>query len=693
MIKAYLMPWLKQSSNNFHFAVIFIILIAISLVCHYLIILFIFYLIFLLKKKCLNKELWILSIIVSLYLIIAYFSSNYEQSYYNGKVIVSNVNENSIIIRKGIKKYIAYGYYKLNPGDLINVSFKTVLPDLPSYSGDFNQTLYLKSSGLTLIEIDDFEYINSYFTINYFKSLILAFYEPRMDEDYFPLFKILIFADDTSFDSTFYNKLNLAHVLAISGFHIVIIYNFLFKLLFKITKRYFLSEKITLIFLVFYTLLCGASPSVLRALIFLFVKKYFGETNVLTRLDCFCVTFLIMMIRPLMIYSLSFILGQLASFIILYLHEFVKSKNYLLTNFLRGLIFIGITFPFITNINNEMSLLALFSFLFLEFFTYLWLPLSFIFLLVPKLSFYLSFLFVSFTNLINVSGDLLIVRFPYMPPLFKVIYYLVLVFLLSSVILKKRRIISISFITVFFIIFLNINSFRSDKVEYVDVGQGDTTYIKYEDYNILIDCYNVEEFLLKQGVKNIDYIFISHEDNDHMGDLENILKSYEVKMVYGAFNSSDFINLCKERNTSYQELLGGASLNIGDMQIEVLAPYVDLKETNSNSLVLNIRLFNKSFLFTGDATKIEEEYIINNNFPITCDYLKVAHHGSDTSSQDSFLEWANPQVSIISVKKNNSYNLPSLDVLSRLKRISKVYLTKDNGNIKVTNKGLYTFKQ
>ena len=178
-----------------------------------------------------------------------------------------------------------------------------------------------------------------------------------------------------------------------------------------------------------------------------------------------------------------------------------------------------------------------------------------------------------------------------------------------------------------------------------------------------------------------------------MGDLKNILKSYEVKMVYGAFNSSDFINLCKESNTSYQELLGGGSLKIGDVQIEVLAPYVDLKETNSNSLVLNIRLFNKSFLFTGDATKIEEEYIINNNFPITCDYLKVAHHGSDTSSQDSFLEWANPQVSIISVKKNNSYNLPSLDVLSRLKRISKVYLTKDNGNIKVTNKGLYTFKQ
>ena len=77
----------------------------------------------------------------------------------------------------------------------------------------------------------------------------------------------------------------------------------------------------------------------------------------------------------------------------------------------------------------------------------------------------------------------------------------------------------------------------------------------------------------------------------------------------------------------------------------------------------------------------EDDLIEKYGTYLKSDILKVAHHGSDTSSQEKFLDLVSPNDSIISVGKNNSYNLPSLEVVERLKRISNLYMTKDLGNI------------
>ncbi|MDE5868204.1 MAG: hypothetical protein K2H02_04600, partial [Anaeroplasmataceae bacterium] len=103
----------------------------------------------------------------------------------------------------------------------------------------------------------------------------------------------------------------------------------------------------------------------------------------------------------------------------------------------------------------------------------------------------------------------------------------------------------------------------------------------------------------------------------------------------------------------------------------------------SNSLVLYTKIKNTSFLFTGDMTKESEEDFLKKYSTVTVDILKVGHHGSNTSSSKAFLNSLKPSISIISVGEDNSYGHPNQEVLNRLNNISKVYMTKDSGNIEV----------
>ena len=104
-------------------------------------------------------------------------------------------------------------------------------------------------------------------------------------------------------------------------------------------------------------------------------------------------------------------------------------------------------------------------------------------------------------------------------------------------------------------------------------------------------------------------------------------------------------------------------------KFDILGPINEYSDVNSNSVVLKLSLYNTTILFTGDMTSQEEDDLIEKyGTYLKSDILKVAHHGSDTSSQEKFLDLVSPNDSIVSVGKNNSYNLPSLEVVERLKR-------------------------
>ena len=116
----------------------------------------------------------------------------------------------------------------------------------------------------------------------------------------------------------------------------------------------------------------------------------------------------------------------------------------------------------------------------------------------------------------------------------------------------------------------------------------------------------------------------------------------------------------------------GSKFNLGEAQFETIYLGTDTKDLNNTSIVLKMTFGNKSFLFTGDATDVSEEKMLDKDIKV--DVLKVGHHGSEYSTTDKFLDKVNPSISIISVGENNKYGHPSSKTLEKLKN-SKIYRT------------------
>ena len=227
------------------------------------------------------------------------------------------------------------------------------------------------------------------------------------------------------------------------------------------------------------------------------------------------------------------------------------------------------------------------------------------------------------------------------------------------------------------------------RVYFIDVGQGDSSLIRYKNKNILLDTggkYNKELykdlilFFKSIGVKKIDYLILTHGDYDHMGEAINIVNNFKVDKVI--FNCGSYNNLEKEllkENISYESCVN----NIDDLYFLQTKIYSD---ENDNSNVIYLELNNYKLLFMGDASINKELDILDEYNIRDIDILKVGHHGSKTSTSKQFINMINPKYSVISVGKNN-YGHPNKKVLDNLKE-SMIYRTDQDGTIlfKLANK-------
>lgn len=247
---------------------------------------------------------------------------------------------------------------------------------------------------------------------------------------------------------------------------------------------------------------------------------------------------------------------------------------------------------------------------------------------------------------------------------------------------------------------------RDLKIYFIDVGQGDSTLIVTpNNKTILIDGGGSENYevgknillpyLLDRKIKKIDYVIISHADMDHIGGILTILEELKVgKVIIGKqYESSEhfekFIKIIKNKKIPVQQVSKGDNLNIEkDLQIMVLFPNKQLiseNPLNNNSLVFKLIYKEFSVLFTGDIEEIAEKELINTyakSSILKSTVLKVAHHGSKSSSIDTFLKKVNPKIALIGVGKNNLYGHPNENVIKRLKDIgARIYRTDLMGEI------------
>ena len=238
------------------------------------------------------------------------------------------------------------------------------------------------------------------------------------------------------------------------------------------------------------------------------------------------------------------------------------------------------------------------------------------------------------------------------------------------------------------------------EIHYLDVGQADAALIICDNSAMLIDGGNAEDssliyaYLETHNINHLDYIVCTHSHEDHVGGLSGALNYATVGTAYCSVTDADtraFSNFVKYLAKQDKEIVvpsAGDSFSLGSAEVTILGPVAHNEDPNNMSIVLRIQYGKTSFLFTGDAELDEETSILDAGYDISCDVLKVGHHGSRSSTNYRWLREAAPSYAVISVGIDNEYGHPSEDVLSRLRDAEvTVYRTDMQGHIVCASNG------
>ncbi len=223
-------------------------------------------------------------------------------------------------------------------------------------------------------------------------------------------------------------------------------------------------------------------------------------------------------------------------------------------------------------------------------------------------------------------------------------------------------------------------------VYFFDVGQADSSLLIFPGgTTMLIDAGNeadgeeIADFMSDLGIKTVDYFVLTHPHEDHIGGAEDIFKEFDILTVclpniptefepdtaiFEELNQNIEKEKCRELKLNADTVIvEKESYNVTSVGPSDKAVFSDM---NDWSLNLKVVCFTNTILFVGDSEKPAELDMLAERQNLDADILKVGHHGSGNSSTEAFLNAVTPQVSVISVGANNSYNHPHDDALKRL---------------------------
>lgn len=232
-------------------------------------------------------------------------------------------------------------------------------------------------------------------------------------------------------------------------------------------------------------------------------------------------------------------------------------------------------------------------------------------------------------------------------------------------------------------------------VHFLDVGQGDCTLIVSGEEAILIDAgitsmrERVTQYLKETGISHLTAAIATHAHEDHIGGMAAVLRSFPTETLYLPGQTANtqayeaMLDAAEEMGTRVQIPAPGQVVQFGaGASMTFLAPPVDSAYENLNDSSI-ISLFSQDghrVLFTGDAETLAETELLASHPDLSCDVLKVAHHGSNTSSTDPFLDAAQPSLAVISCGKFNDYGHPHPETISKLtKRGIQIHCTAKEG--------------
>ncbi len=522
--------------------------------------------------------------------------------------------------------------------------------------------------------------------------------------------KTFILGDSSLIDDEVKNSFQtngISHLFSISGMHVTLLSSLILYMLNKI-KRSNVNYIIVIVFLLFYMFLTNFSASVIRAtllFIFIYINKLLN-----LKLSTFRILLVILCINlifnPYNIYNSGFKFSYIIS---LYLISFSKIinryKNYILKTLATSLISFLASIPILINNFFSINIMTIFNnIIFVPLVSIIIFPMSLIVLIFSKLGFVYKFLIDILENVsLFITNFKIEIVLCHVNIFVIILYYLVISFVLYMIIKKKYRYIIIIIALVF--IHHNMNYIKNNAyVTFIDVGQGDSAliHLPFNKGDILIDTggrYNYDtskdiiNYLKSEGISNIDYLILTHGDFDHIGSSISLINNFKVNKVIlnkDDLNTleNDLIKVLNKKKIKYYK--GATKINIDKYKFYFLNTEIyDNENDNSNVIYANIN--NTKLLFMGDSSKKVEDNLIKKYNISNIDVLKVGHHGSNTSSNEQFIDLINPKISIISVGANNIYGHPKQEVLDILDD-SKIYRTDLNGSIKVMLGSKYKIK-
>lgn len=242
------------------------------------------------------------------------------------------------------------------------------------------------------------------------------------------------------------------------------------------------------------------------------------------------------------------------------------------------------------------------------------------------------------------------------------------------------------------------------KINFIDVGQGDSCLITTpQNKKVIVDSGGSESYdvgknvllpyLLNKRITKIDYIMISHFDTDHCKGFEYVLENIKVKNVIiskqseTSENFKQIIKIIRKKRINLIVVQKGSKIKIDNFTtVDIISPQSEniADNMNDNSIVAKFEAYNFSILFTGDASEKIEKELIKEKINLKSDILKVSHHGSKTGTNEEFLKSVKPKIALIGVGENNKFGHPTEDVIKRLTENKvKIYRTDTDGEISI----------
>ncbi|MDV2886071.1 ComEC/Rec2 family competence protein [Alkalihalophilus pseudofirmus] len=245
------------------------------------------------------------------------------------------------------------------------------------------------------------------------------------------------------------------------------------------------------------------------------------------------------------------------------------------------------------------------------------------------------------------------------------------------------------------------------QVHFIDVGQGDAILVKLPNgEHMLVDAGDnhygatVVNYIQNQNIASLDYVVGTHPHADHIGGLDDVINRFLIGEVYMPNATAttqtyyDVLTAIDQKGLSITRARAGLTLlnttvDGKNFSISMIAPIRDsYSNMNDYSAVIRIVYGSTSFLLTGDAEHLSENDMLSSNAPLASTILKIGHHGSSTSTTESFLDRVNPSAAILSVGANNRYGHPNQSTIDRLQaRGISIYRTDLNGSIVFTTSG------